>query len=76
MRPSLRRDSLHSRVLDAEFLGQERHLAAETVVLGLDPHAGVEVVLSMAPGDGEHDVRHRDGMDDRRANVSGPGLGE
>jgi hypothetical protein len=73
--PPLRRDALHPGVLDSNLLVEEGDLGPKAVILGLEPNPSVEVVLGLAAGDGEDDVRHRDGVDDRRSDAAWPALG-
>lgn len=61
---ALRRDAEHPDVLDPDLLDEQGDLPAQAIVLGLEPDAGVEVVLAVAAGDREDDVGHRDGVDD------------
>ena len=75
VRPALRRDALHPRVLDSDLFTEKRDLASKAVVLGLESDAGAEVVLRAAPGYAEGDGRHRDGVDDCGPDVAGPALG-
>jgi hypothetical protein len=70
VRPTLRGEALHARVLDAEFLLEHRNLTLQSVGGGLQAGAGVNVNLGPSQRCGAGDVRHRDGVDDGRADVT------
>jgi hypothetical protein len=62
------------RVLDAE-LEEERDLTPQSIVGRLEAGAGAEVILGASLRRREGDVRHRDGVDDRRSDVARPATG-
>ena len=72
MRSALGGDTLHPDVLDSQLLLKQRDLAPESIVLGLEPDTGVEVVLGAAAGHGEDDVGQRDRLNRGRADAAGP----
>jgi len=64
---TVRVDSGHASVFDAEFLTEELGLLLESVVLGCKANASVDAVGGPAPGAGDGVVSQRNDVDDCRA---------
>jgi hypothetical protein len=72
VRSALRWEALHPGVLDADLLMEERQLGSQTLVLGAQPHLGVEGALEVATGGRRGDSRHRHRLEYRGADEAGP----
>jgi hypothetical protein len=76
VRPTLRRDAFHSRILDSELFTQERDLAVPLVELDLLRDLAIGIVGRSSTRGSEDNACHRDGVDDGRADVTGPTPGQ
>ena len=72
VRPALRRDALHPRVLDAQLLAEERDFLAEPVVLLGEAGPGVPGVGGVAAGGGQGEPRQGDRVEGSGPDASGP----
>ena len=69
-------DAGHASVFDAVFFSQESDFLVGTIEFGLQPHASVDAVCSPTAGVGRGELCQGDDVENCRADMAGPGLGE
>ena len=76
VRPTLGRESFHPSILDARLLETKIELTLQADYFRLGPDSRVGVVRGAGHSVGECDCRHRGGVDDGRADATGPMSGQ
>ena len=64
VRPMMRMDLGHARILDANLFPEQIEILAETLILAGESDAGIDAVRSPSPGAGDGIVSKRNDVDD------------